>query len=214
MTQLKVCGLTRPEDVEACLALEVDALGFNFVPGTPRALEFELAQQLCELARGRARCVGVFQDAPLGQLLEQAERLGLDCVQLHGAEPPEYASAIGWPVIKVLAGDPQGIEGADLYPRAELLIDHPSGGGSGRSWKLELALKLVEAGRQVWIAGGLGPDNVASAIRSVWPFGVDACSGLESAPGVKSREKLERFVSAARAVEAGVDQGRSRSQSA
>ena len=126
--------------------------------------------------------------------------VGLDQVQLHGDESPEYASRLGLPVIKVLPADPDLVERAATYPKLDLLLDHPSGGGGGQSWDFERARPLVAAGRRVWIAGGLSPENVADAVRRALPHGVDASSGLESSPGRKNPTRVAAFVAAARAA--------------
>jgi tryptophan synthase beta subunit len=197
--RVKVCGITRPEDARAALELGVDALGLNFVPGTPRALEPREARAISELARGRALRVGVFQDAPPERVARLAEEVGLDVIQLHGSEDAEYAAKLGYPAIKALPAGPGLLERAAQYPGLDLLLDHPRGsGGRGEPWDFAQARALVSRGRRVWLAGGLDPANVADAVRVALPHGVDACSGLESSPGCKDLERLRGFVAAAR----------------
>ena len=201
MTRIKICGLTRAEDLEAALDAGADAVGFNFVTGTPRALELGRARELSGLARGRALRVGVFRDAPretIGKIAQSAE---LDAIQLHGSESPELALALELPVIKALPGGAGLAEHAARYPELELLIDHPSGrGGSGESWDFDGVRELVRAGRRIWLAGGLHPGNVARAIERVRPDGVDVASGVESAPGIKDPEAIRCFVARVRAT--------------
>src|SRR5262249_6704713 len=156
--------------------------------------------EISAAAAGRAIRVGVFQNQPREEVERIANEVPLDVVQLHGAESPDYAGALTFPVLKVLAGGESLEREAALFPGLELLIDHPSGGGSGKTWDFSLARPLVGRGRRVWIGGGLGPANVAAAIRAALPYGVDASSGLESAPGKKDHAKLRAFVAAARAA--------------
>jgi len=200
VTLVKICGLTNAGDAEAALAAGADALGMIFAPESPRRVELEAAREIGRLAAGRAVRVGVFLDAPREEVERIAAAVPLDVVQLHGAEPPEYAASLGFPVLKVLRGDASAEREAARYLGLELLLDHPSGGGSGRGWDFSLARGLVGRGRRVWISGGLGPENVAEAIRAASPHGVDASSSLESAPGRKDRARVEAFVAAVRAA--------------
>jgi tryptophan synthase beta subunit len=200
MTLVKVCGVTRLEDLREALGAGVDAIGLNFVPGTPRALDEERALALSSAARGHTLRVGVFRDAARERVLELVERIGLDVVQLHGAESPEYAASLPVPVIKALPADADLVERAAAYPGAQLLVDHPSGGGTGKSWDYAMARALVQRGRRVWLAGGLTPESVSDAIARALPHGVDACSSLESAPGIKDPARIRAFAHAARAL--------------
>lgn len=196
--QVKICGITSARDARVALEAGADAIGLNFVPGTPRALEPEVAREISSSVVGAAVRVGVFRDAPLEQVLGIVADLGLDVVQLHGDESPEYAAALPVPVLKVLAADETLADRAATFPSVDLLVDHPSGGGSGTPWNFELVRELVAAGRRVWIAGGLSPENVKEAVQGARPHGVDASSGLESAPGQKDPDKVREFVRRAR----------------
>ena len=198
MTLVKICGLTSPGDAVAALEAGADAIGINFAPKSPRRVELEAAREISAAAAGRAIRVGVFQDQPRDEVERIANQVPLDVVQLHGAESPEYAAALPFPVLKMLAGGESLEREAARFPGLELLLDHPSGGGSGKTWDFGRARALVGRGRRVWIGGGLGPDNVAAAIRAALPYGVDASSSLESAPGRKDRAKLAAFVAAVR----------------
>jgi tryptophan synthase beta chain/phosphoribosylanthranilate isomerase len=198
VTRVKICGLTRVEDAQAALAAGADAIGLNFVPGTPRALEEAQARAIAACARGRAVRVGVFRDAAADTVRASVERVGLDVVQLHGAESPEYVAALGLPVLRALPAEEALEERAARFPGVDLLLDHPAGGGSGRAWDFARARGLVACGRRVWIAGGLSPENVAAAVRAAQPHGVDACSSLESAPGRKDPARVHAFVRAAK----------------
>ena len=200
MTRIKVCGLTRIEDLELALELGVHAVGLNFVPGTPRALERGRARELALRAADRTLRVGVFRDAPREWVLEIAREVGLDGIQLHGAEPPEYAAAMPLPVIKALRATSEALAHADDFDRADLLVDHPSGGGSGQGVDAAVVDPLFTSGRRVWLAGGLRPENVRAAIQGLRPYGVDAASGLEQSPGIKDPDRLRSFVAEVRAA--------------
>jgi tryptophan synthase beta chain/phosphoribosylanthranilate isomerase len=197
--RVKICGLTAVEEALAAVEAGADAIGLNLVPGTPRALEEGSARAIADAIRGRAVRVGVFRDAPLERVCAAVDAIGLDLVQLHGDEPPEYVRALGVPVLKALPVDASLATRAAEYPdEVELLLDHPAGGGSGKPWDFQIARRITSHGRRVWIAGGLSPENVAEAVRLARPHGVDASSSLESAPGRKDPERVRAFVAAAR----------------
>jgi tryptophan synthase beta chain/phosphoribosylanthranilate isomerase len=200
VTLVKICGLTSVADVELALDAGADAIGINFVPGTPRALDARAGRAISAAAAGRALRVGIFRDAPREQVERTASEVGIDVVQLHGSESPEYASALSFPVLKAIPGDRGAQSTAALYGAADILLDSPAGGGSGRAWDFALALPVVESGRRVWIAGGLTPENVAEAVNQALPYGVDASSSLESAPGRKDPARVRAFIAAVRAA--------------
>jgi tryptophan synthase beta chain len=201
MTLVKVCGLTCVEDAAVALDAGADAIGMIFVDGTPRRVSDAHAREISRAAAGRAVRVGVFRDAPLARVREVVEQIGLDAVQLHGRESEEYAAALPYPRIKTLPADAGLEQRAGAYPGADLLLDHPSGGGSGLDWDFARARSLVAQGRRVWLAGGLGPENVAAAIRAARPHGVDACSSTEASPGRKDPARVRAFVAAAHAAQ-------------
>lgn len=212
---VKVCGVTREDDVRACARIGVDWLGINCWPGSKRYVEPERAAVLATCARRARRdmrLVGVFVNQPGDAVRRVAERVGLDAVQLHGDEPErdcERLRADGLAVIKALglasARDAERLAG---YPGATVLADTPTVGygGSGRTFDWTLARHPALAGKQVILAGGLTPENVARAIATTRPYAVDTASGVESAPGVKSAQMLAAFVAACRASQ-GSDQG-------
>jgi phosphoribosylanthranilate isomerase len=198
--QIKICGITRAEDADACASLGVDMIGLNFVPGSPRRIDVARARSIADAARGRVEIVGVTADldeAALSALLADA---GLDRVQLHGDEPPDLVRRLAPRAFKALrVGDAEDVARAAAYPGLVLLDAKVPGalGGTGKVVDFGLVAPLAHA-RDVLLAGGLRADNVEDAIRAVEPWGVDTASGVESAPGVKDLAALEAFVRAVR----------------
>lgn len=191
MPAVKVCGLTRVED--ACLAWELGAaaLGFVFHPASPRAVTVSQAKRIRAELPPEAVCVGVFVDRPAEEMNAIADEVGLDALQLHGAEGPDLVSALQRPVIKAIrAKDRLRLQGFSV---AAFLLDasHPTlAGGTGRHADWALAGDLARRHRLI-LAGGLHPANVEEALRLVNPAAIDLSSGLESSPGRKDPELLK-----------------------
>lgn len=194
--RVKVCGLTRREDVRAVGALGVDAVGFNFCPESPRAVTPEAARALIRLLPSFVARVGVFRDRAGAEVDEIAAAVGLDRLQLHGDESPEYCAARRRPVLKVLRIGPGWSRLlAESYREWPVLVDawHAQwAGGTGLRADWPAARELVEAGWDVTLAGGLGPDTLAEAVRQVRPAAVDLNSAVETAPGVKDMTRIAR----------------------
>ena len=209
--RVKVCGITRLEDAEAAVDLGADALGFNFVPGSPRAVPVETARRILESLPSWVVGVGVVADRPAASLERLARDAGVAVLQLHGDETPEACRAIPVPWYKALRVSasfrPEDVARYARHgeSRATVLLDGSVPGmlgGTGRAFDWEVARRAGEHGRII-VAGGLGPDSVAAAIRAARPFGVDVNSGVESSPGVKDRALLARLLrEVARAAEA------------
>jgi phosphoribosylanthranilate isomerase len=181
---VKICGITRREDAEAAAAAGASAIGFVFVPSSPR---FVTAEAAVELARGLPLWkVGVFAHQPAASIEAIARAAQLDVVQVYGPETPRLPRL--WRAFRV----PHGVDLQPAHGAEALLLDGPAN-GQGFDWTAArgLAPKVI-------VAGGLNPANVAEAIRIARPWGVDASSGLEIAPGIKDPEKIRRFVDAAR----------------
>lgn len=201
---IKVCGITNLEDALAAVELGADALGFNFYRRSPRYVAPEDARRIVEQLPGAVMSVGVFvNEGEPEEVASVADAVGLTMVQLHGDESPQYCRALrGRFVIKALRAtddfDPQSVR---EYETDAILLDaYTSGarGGTGRVVDWEVAKRVRELVPQLFLAGGLSPENVAAAIAVVEPYAVDACSSLESAPGRKDRERMRAFVAAAR----------------
>jgi phosphoribosylanthranilate isomerase len=202
---IKICGVTRPEDATFAAQVGADWLGLNFWPRSRRVVGRSQAIEVAQAARA-ARAdvglVGVFVDQPIEEVTELIGAVGLDFVQLHGDEPPAYVRQLGRRAIKAIPlARSSDVDRLDDYSCATFLVDTPSPGrgGSGERGDWELARRAAELHR-VLLAGGLTPDNVADAVATVAPHGVDSASGVESTPGRKEAILVERFVTAARAA--------------
>lgn len=196
---VKVCGITRQQDADLCVNLDVDLIGFVFHPESPRCMSIEAVAAI--ETPGLMR-VGVFVDQTADEVRRTMQFAKLDVAQLHGGQDEEFCRKVGKKrVIKVFWPDQYesraGLE-ADMErfahcSRFMLLDAGKSGGGSGATleWSKLAGLKGVKT----WfVAGGLGPDNLAQAVRSCNPCGVDLNSGVESAPGIKDEERLRACI--------------------
>ena len=198
MTQIKICGLTREEDALLAADKGADFLGFIFVPSTPRYIEPERAAAITAKVKEREKppkIVGVFRDASVDYMREVGKLVGIDFVQLHGAESNDDISAIGIPAIKTFrVGD--ALPDTTAVPAAEWLLfdtfEERRAGGTGRRFDWSL-LAVYPRNKPFFLAGGLGPDNVGAAISLVRPDGLDIGSGVEAEPGVKDHSKLEKL---------------------
>jgi len=198
--RIKICGITTEGDADACAALGVDMIGLNFVPGSPRCLDVARARTVADAVRGRVELVGVVADAGDARILELRDAVGLDRLQLHGDEPPEAVTRWAPHAFKALrVGTAEDVAAAERYPGLLLVDAKVPGalGGTGRTVDFTLVAPLARA-RPVLLAGGLGPGNVAAAVRAVAPWGVDVASGVERAPGVKDLGAVAAFVRAVR----------------
>ncbi len=193
----KVCGITREEDALAAEQLGAWALGFVFAP-SKRRVEPETAAAIGAVLGPFVVRVGVFVDAPPGEVLEVARRARLSAVQLHGDEPPEWAEELRrhLPVIKAvrLSGPPESELAA--YPADALLVDglRP---GSGEAYDWSWLEPLADHPRLI-VAGGLTPERLPELFTRVCPYAVDVSSGVEATPGIKDPARLEAFLQAAR----------------
>jgi phosphoribosylanthranilate isomerase len=213
--RVKICGITRLGDALAAAEAGADMLGFNFYERSPRYIAPpECARIVAGLRdRGLATCaVGVFVNAPPGVVLATLESCDLDLAQLHGDEPPEMLSELDGRAFKAIR--PQTLAEAEAearrYTRDEagairghrpaLLLDAARAGqygGTGATANWSLASGLA-ASYPILLAGGLRPENVAEALRTVRPWGVDVASGVELAPGRKDHRAVAQFVAAVR----------------
>jgi phosphoribosylanthranilate isomerase len=201
MTWIKICGVTRVEDAERVVELGASALGLNFVHGSKRRLSVEQARPIARAVRGRIELVAVVADATDLEIQELRQELGIEWLQLHGEEPAARVSRLLPNAFKAVAiEDAADARRAATFPGERLLVDTKvlaSSGGTGKVFDWQLATELART-RQLILAGGLTPSNVAAAVRVLAPYGVDVASGVELAPGIKDHELLAAFVLAVR----------------
>jgi phosphoribosylanthranilate isomerase len=196
MVLVKICGVMAVEDALMATSAGAGAIGFNFHPRSPRCVTVEAAADICAALPAGVWRVGVFVDEPRDQVEQIVERVGLDTLQFHGDEPPEYCGGWRQRTIKAIrVRDAGTLRRLAEYPVDFVLADayvEGLAGGTGqlvpREW-----LGSADPARLI-LAGGLTPENVAAAVRQVRPMGVDVASGVESAPGRKDPERVRRFI--------------------
>jgi phosphoribosylanthranilate isomerase len=197
---VKICGITRLEDAEAAVDLGAGAVGFILWPDSPRVVAAERAREIVASLPEGVLAVGVFVNQGVDEVNGVAERIGLTHVQLHGDETPEYAAGVERRVIKATSAfdaDTVGGWRDDTTWLADAR-DPVRRGGTGRTADWAAAAQFARSHR-VLLAGGLTPENVADAIDTVRPYGIDVSSGVEIAPGIKDHERLKRLFEAIKA---------------
>jgi phosphoribosylanthranilate isomerase len=207
MTKVKICGVTRQDDVVAAVGAGADMIGINLWPFSKRCVCVDDARNLAKAARDvspSVDIVGVFVNQEAAEIADLADVIGLDYVQLHGDESPEFCAGLETPVMKAIAvASSADIVRLAAYPVAAIVLDTPSPcyGGSGMTFDWSLAVAATRGPLPIVLAGGLTPENVAAAVAEVAPFAVDVASGVESAPGIKGVELMRRFIAAAKGEE-------------
>jgi phosphoribosylanthranilate isomerase len=201
--KIKICGLTRAEDVQAAVEAGAGAIGFVFT-ASPRRISIDKAIELSAYVPGGVLRVGLFLDQDRSEIERVTGSVPLDILQFHGNETEQECDRFKLPWLKAVA-----MENAESVKQAEqdfpgaagLLLDsHSKGkrGGSGKSFDWSLSRSIE---KPVWLAGGLNADNVTRAIQTVRPYAVDVSSGVESEPGIKDPTRLKAFVKAVRQAE-------------
>lgn len=206
--RVKVCGVTRLADLDSLAAAGVDCVGINFVPTSPRCVSLSVATELAgEAAKLGLRSVGVFRNQPPDDIRQACGSAALDVIQLHGEESPRVLRELpALPIIKAISWSGRAEESRQAQAwlgAAQLLaflVDAYApveGGGTGKlaRWDLLSPRPSVFADTPLLLAGGLTPANVAEAIASVRPAGVDTASGVETAPGEKCVTLVRDFAS-------------------
>ncbi len=187
---LKICGITREEDAQCAASAHVDFIGAIIVPGSKRQVTPERAARIFTAAP-TAHSVLVVRNMELEALQSTIDTIHPYAVQLHGSEPPEYASRIKgtriWKAFNLNALD--DLHQAVDYPAEMVVAD--SGGGTGKPCDWTRAAQLAQT-RPILLAGGLSPDNLQAAIDAVHPVGIDLAGGVEAAPGIKDHDKIKR----------------------
>lgn len=200
-TKVKICGLTTLEDARFASGALADYLGFIFYPDSPRYIEPAKAGAIINWLEGPQK-VGVFVNQPLDDVNSIARQTGIDIVQLHGNESPEYCELVEKPVIKVFhVTEDKTSDGllAEIEPYLDvadhLLFDSKTEqlwGGTGKTFDWSKLNELSDA-KPWFLSGGLNPDNIANAVRTLNPPAIDISSGLEESPGLKDFDKVEKF---------------------
>jgi phosphoribosylanthranilate isomerase len=208
-TRIKICGITREEDLAVAVAAGADALGFVFYPPSPRYVTPQQAAKLLAAVPAFVARVGLFVNEPAAKVHEVLAQASLDLLQFHGDENAAYCASFGKPWIKAARVK----AGFDLLEYASAFADTPGvcgllldahvegfgGGGQTFDWSLipqSLPLPVI-------LSGGLHPGNVAEAVRRVRPWAVDVSSGVESARGIKDAQKITEFIAGVRYADAG-----------
>jgi phosphoribosylanthranilate isomerase len=203
--RVKICGITNLDDALAAVDAGADALGFMFYEKSSRKVSFKTAQQIVRQLPPFIAKVGVFANASEETVRRTVAECGLDTLQFHGEETPEFCQRFS-PLKVYKAFRIQSLESLQPLPAFKTdawLLDSFVGGkigGTGKQFNWDLAVAAKKLGRPVILAGGLTPENVADAVRKVSPYAVDVSSGVESSPGKKDRRKLHGFISAAKAA--------------
>lgn len=208
ITRVKICGITNREDAAMVVEAGADALGFVFVPGTPRVVSAESAADIVRQLPPFITRVGLFADEEAGRVHDVLGQTGIETVQFHGDESPEYCRSFRDRVRVVKAfriRGPETLERMSDYTGSvdAFLLDAwaPGAlGGTGIRFDWSLMMGGRPRGAPLVLAGGLNPENVAEAVRRVRPFAVDVSSGVERAPGKKDPSKVCEFVQAVKAV--------------
>lgn len=201
-TEVKVCGVTREEDLAAAEELGADWIGLNLSPRSARRVSVEKARALCEASRFAKGVVVVVAGNSVSEAEEIVAGVRPDALQWHDDYPGRASLDVPVPLWQAVRVGRDSLEDAASWPAEVLLLDaaHVSlAGGTGETWDWSL-LSHFPGSRRVFVAGGLSPENVARAVRECTPAGVDVASGVESAPGIKDQTRLAAFLAAVRQV--------------
>jgi len=201
-TRIKCCGMTRPEDALLAARLGADAIGVIFTARSKRRVTLEQAQAIVDVLPPFVQVVALFMDDSAADVASVSEALRPNYLQFHGSEPEGWCTQFGRPFLKGIAmgQGKAGLTHLGEYPRAAaLLLDgHGLGEAGGSGKRFDWSTMPRQFPQPLILAGGLTPENVGEAIRIARPWAVDVASGVESAPGVKDAQKLERFIRAVR----------------
>ncbi len=205
-TWVKICGITNLDDAQTVVEARADALGFVFYEKSPRHLTIAAAAGISKQLPGFVMRVGVFVNALKAEVVRAVGECGLNLLQFHGDEPPEYCSQFGLMSMKAFRMRDAGtLRELTKYQTNAWLLDAYSpeaAGGTGEKFNWDLAVEAQKFGKPIFLAGGLTPENVAEAVRKVRPFGVDVSSGVEISPGQKDPAKVRAFINAVKSAAA------------
>jgi phosphoribosylanthranilate isomerase len=200
--KVKICGITNAHDALAAVEAGADLLGLNFCEASPRNISLRMAAEIARSLPPFVVKVGVFVDADEGLVTRAIGDCGLNLLQFHGDETPEYCAQFGLMSMKAFRiRDVESLTALPAYPTEAWLLDafvKGKPGGTGEKFNWDLALEAKKFGKPIFLAGGLTPANVAAAIEKVQPYGVDVSSGVEASPGKKDPAKVKAFIQAAK----------------
>ena len=207
MTFIKICGITNLNDALAAVAAGADALGFNFYKPSPRYITPQHAREIIEQLPDSVLTVGVFVNEESPEAVRNiANEARIRALQLHGDESPDYCRELASDhfVIKTFAvSDNFDVQAPNAYEVEAIMLDTKHNrlrGGTGRVFDWSVARHAAATLPKLFLAGGLSPENIENAIKTVQPFAVDACSALEDKPGKKNHERMRVFVNTVRGV--------------
>ena len=204
--KVKICGITNLPDARAAADAGADVLGFVFYERSSRFVSLESAAEIIRELPPFMIKAGVFVNAPEDFVLRAVRDCGLNLLQFHGDETPDYCLQFGLMSMKAFrVRDASSLEAVRSYPTDAWLLDayNPDKlGGTGATFNWDLAVEAQKFGRPIILAGGLTPENVAEAVVTVRPYAVDVSSGVESAPGKKAAGLVRAFVTAVKKVPA------------
>ena len=205
-TRVKICGITRPEHARAAAGAGADAIGLVFYEPSPRFVTRAQAAAVCAALPPLVSVVGLFVNPAPGEVEATVAGLPVDLLQFHGEEPPDLCAGAGKPYVKAVRVRSRDdvVAAAARHPEARaLLLDaHHDALWGGTGTRFDWGLVPSGVAHPIVLAGGLTPENVAGAIRLVRPFAVDVSGGVESAPGEKDPERMERFMKEVASAEA------------
>ena len=200
--KVKICGITNLPDARVAAEAGADVLGFVFYERSPRFVSLEAAAEIIRELPPFMIKAGVFVNAPEDFVLRAVRDCGLNLLQFHGDETPDYCLQFGLMSMKAFrVRDASSLEAVRSYPTDAWLLDayNPDKlGGTGEAFNWDLAREAQTWGRPIFLAGGLNPGNAAEAIRRARPYALDVSSGVEASPGRKDHAKVRAFIEAAR----------------